>query len=312
MMKLSSLDEWHAGLHKYAGGLPARGTLAGALAVTDALRTRFDLSLDAHTAKGGTQIKGASGAKVQKILARLGEHRKFLKEGGRTNRGLRGEIKDFLIALKSLRLASLPEVKQLQAIDEIELFLLDAIRKFFNLERIKFVYAPDKTTTRLIEEILAVAKISKKEGPVAQHLVGAKLQLRFPKIKIANESVSAADEQTGRSGDFSIGKTAFHVTVAPMPPVFQKCLDNLNAGQRACLLVPARSVGITKDFANGQADGRIDVAAIECFVGFNVDEISEFGNTALGKLLTLYNERVREAETDMSLLIEIPKNLDGS
>ena len=307
-MKLTALDDWYSGLAIHANGLPARGTIAGALVVTEALKTNFDLSLTFHTAKGGTQIKGASGARVAKILLALGETRKFLSEGGRTNRGLRNEIDGFLVALKKLKLVGLPVEQRQTALVEVQVYLLERVRRFFNRERIKFVYAPDRPTSQLIEEILSAARADKKEGPVAQHLVGAKLQLRFPNIKIANEPVSAADHQTGREGDFAIRGTVFHVTVSPTKAVFEKCASNLDAGKKAFVLVPERAIVAAKYLAS-EVSIRIQIGAIETFVGVNIDEISEFGDTELPTLLALYNDRVSAAETDMSLLIDIPKNL---
>jgi len=187
------------------------------------------------------------------------------------------------------------------------------MRELFSRERIKFKYTTEKTTSYLIGDILEAARASGKEGPVAQYLVGAKLQLRFPKISISNDSYSAADTQAGRHGDFTVQDTAFHVTVAPTTGVFEKCVANLNQGKCAFLLVPARSVEGARQNADTAASGRIDVAAIESFVGFNVNEISTFGKgasaKALAKLLDIYNKRVKEAETDLSLMIDIPKNL---
>lgn len=312
-MKLTPLDDWYAGLTKYSGGLPARGTLGGALAVAEALKTNFDLDLESHTAKGGSQIKGASGARLAKILAELSETRKFLVEGGRTNRGLRGEIKSFLDALEKLKIGGLPDGQRRKSLVEVQNFLLKKIREVFNRERIKFVYVSDRPTALLIGDILLAARADKKEGAVAQHLVGAKLQLRFPKINIANNPVSAADKQTGRDGDFAIQKTVFHVTVSPSDQVIEKCVANLNAGKKVFVLVPERAMVQAKYLAGEAkvAANRVHVGSIECFVGVNVDEISEFGDTELLKLLELYNDRVREAETDLSLLIDIPKNLGG-
>jgi len=191
--------------------------------------------------------------------------------------------------------------------------LLAQVRELFSRERIRFVYTTEKTISYLIGDILAAARASGKEGPVAQYLVGAKLQLRFPGMSISNESYSSADEQTGRQGDFTVQDTAFHVTVAPMTAVYEKCVANLNEGKSAFLLVPARSVEGARQNADNMASGRIDVAAIESFVGFNVNEIAMFGKgasaQALLKLLEIYNSRVKEVETDLSLMIDIPKNL---
>lgn len=62
--------------------------------------------------------------------------------------------------------------------------------------------------------MLAEARQTGKEGPAAQHLVGAKLALRFPDMKVSNASYSTADDQSGRLGDFQIGDTSFHVLEA--------------------------------------------------------------------------------------------------
>lgn len=191
--------------------------------------------------------------------------------------------------------------------------LLVQVREFFSRERIKFVYTTEKTTSHLIGDILEAARASGKEGPVAQHLVGAKLQMRFPGMSISNRSYSSTDVQTGSPDDFTVQDTAFHVTVAPVAGVFERCVANLNEGKCAFLLVPARSVEGARQNADIAASGRIDVAAIESFVGFNVNEISMFGKgasaQALGKLLNIYNSRVKETETNLSLMIDIPKNL---
>lgn len=193
--------------------------------------------------------------------------------------------------------------------------VLARARAFIGHGRIEFKYLAEKTTAHLIGDILAAARADGKEGPVAQYLVGAKLELRFPEISISNDSYSSADQQTGRHGDFTVQDTAFHVTVAPMPGVYVKCVANLNEGKCPFLLVPARSVEGVRQNADTAATGRIDVAAIESFVGFNVNEISAFGKGASGKalrkLLDIYNKRVEQVETDLSLMINIPKNLGG-
>ena len=189
------------------------------------------------------------------------------------------------------------------------------VREVINRERIQFRYTSEKTTSYLIGDILAAARASGKEGPVAQYLVGATLQLRFPAISISNESYSSEDEQAGSQGDFTVQDTAFHVIVAPMTPIYKKCVANLNEGKSVLILLPARSVEGARLNADNVASGRIDVAAIESFVGFNVNEIAMFGKgasaQALRKLLEIYNSRVKDVETDLSLMIDIPKNLGG-
>lgn len=45
---------------------------------------------------------------------------------------------------------------------------------------IKFDYDVKRTTRQCVKDILAAARQTSKEGPVAQYLIGAKLKLRFP------------------------------------------------------------------------------------------------------------------------------------
>ncbi|WP_425569404.1 DUF4928 family protein [Nonomuraea salmonea] len=61
-------------------------------------------------------------------------------------------------------------------------------------------------------------------GAIAQHLVGAKLQIRFPSERINVESYTTADVQTGRAGDFQVGDTAIHVTMSPSERLFRRAL----------------------------------------------------------------------------------------
>ena len=60
-------------------------------------------------------------------------------------------------------------------------------------------------------------------------------------------------------------------------------------------------------------DARVWVAAIESFVGRNIEEIGGFGRYGLARgfrtLLETYNGRVAEVESDRSLMIDIPANL---
>lgn len=61
----------------------------------------------------------------------------------------------------------------------------------------------------VIADILETAQQRNQSGPVAQHLVGAKLALRFPHLEVGNFAYSAADDQAGRAGDFQLGSAAY-------------------------------------------------------------------------------------------------------
>ena len=306
--------DWYNSLPLIHGGkIPAKGTLAGALVILDRLQEDFDLSIEAHTAKGGSQISGAGRAAVTSILERFGETRPFSQEGGRTNRGLRGEIKRLLDAVAGAGLDQLPETSRNEVLKELQDILVQKVREYHDLQRLEVSYEPSKSTWQFICELLDAARESGKDGPVAQYLVGAKLQLRFPQIKISNESFSTADSQLGRFGDFHIANTVFHVTVSPALLVYEKCRRNLKEGLQVYLLVRDKDVVGTKQNAENTAAGQITVESIEAFVSQNLDELAAFSNqgraTELKQLLAMYNSRVDEVEMNKSLMIEIPANL---
>jgi hypothetical protein len=306
--------EWYNSLaaHKASGG-PARGTIAVALQVLDRLKENYSLNLEAHRAQGKAQIKGAGPANLARILALFGETRLFLKEGGRTNRGGPGDIEPMLESLRAAGLEALPDSERVECITEMQKFLVDRIKEFHGRRRLELAFDPSKSTWQTICDLLLQAKENGKEGPVAQYLVGAKLQIRFPDITVGNESSSTADDQLGRQGDFYIGDTAFHVTVAPMAGVIEKCKRNIASGLRCYLLVPDRLLAGTRQFAESAIPNKIAVESIESFVSQNIEEISKFSKTellsGLRKLLLKYNERVDSVETDKSMMIEMPRGL---
>lgn len=303
---------WYEGLKRYQG-FPAKGTIAGALVVLERLKLDFQLDISSHTAPGGTQISGVSGEAIKKILSSFGESRPFLSEGGRTNRGLRGEIKSLLAAIESCGFSGWSTRSRGRMLKKFQSFLVERIRDFHGQQRLKLTHDPAKSTWQAIQDLLMLAREDGKEGPVAQHLVGAKLQLRFPEIEISNKSYSTADAQLGRIGDFQVKDTAFHVTVAPMTQVYGRCTQNLKQGYKAYLIVPDSFLMASRQIAASVAPGRISVESIESFVSQNLEELSAFSKDALSgrflELLETYNKRVDEAEMDKSLLIEIPPNL---
>jgi hypothetical protein len=119
--------------------------------------------------------------------------------------------------------------------------------------------------------------------------------------------------QLKRPGDFLVGDTVFHVTVAPMIAVYEKCKRNLEQGLKVYLLVPDSVLAGTKQNTELQAVGRISVQSIEAFVSQNIDELSEFSTREVRKafrqLLEIYNERVEKTEMNKSMMIEIPSKL---
>lgn len=311
---LNEFRNWYSSLEHYKqNDGPAIGTIAASLVVLNNLKEKFDTNLNSYLAPKGTQISGASGRAVTKILAEFGETRPFAKEGGRTNRGLLSEIQKLLDAIKSMDIGELDQEERAEVLVEFQLFLVNRVKAYHNRQKLKLVFDSKLSTWQNIRNLIEIASKENKGGPLAQHLVGAKLQLRFPNLKISNESYSTADRQTQRQGDFRVGDTVFHVTMSPMQGVFVKCQENLKDGLKAFLLVPDRKLAAARQLADEFSQNQIAVESLESFISQNIEEISRFENNNLKdnftELILLYNDRVDAAEIDKSLMIELPSNL---
>lgn len=160
-----------------------------------------------------------------------------------------------------------------------------------------------------IGSILEQAK-ERSGGKVEQHLVGAKLATRHPEIDVPNHPGHAGDAQTGRTGDFNIGTTSYHVTASPGSNVIAKCAENLREGMHPLLLVPREQVERARILADDQGiRDRLTVIAIEDFIAINIIEMSVGDQQQfIDKLRTIvssYNSRLEAVETDLSLKIEL-------
>jgi len=295
--------------------LPPRGAVAAALTILENLKTRFDLDPSAHVTKKKGQIARTGKGAIQRVLAAHGETRVFLKEGGRTNRGNHAIVDSLLKAVAKAQLEHISDADRVAALHAMQAYLVERVSDYFQQERIKVDFDPSNPARTFITSILTEAEKKGRADYVAQHLVGAKLDLRFPNLTIANFAGSAADEQSGRMGDFEVGDTAFHVTISPTPAVCEKCAANLRMGTSPVLLVLDSRLAAARELVRQQ--GILDktmVESIESFVGQNMAELSEFRRDRLRKelaqLVAEYNRRVEEVETDISLLIDAPPALE--
>lgn len=304
---LKALIEW------YEKEESERYVICAGLAVLERAKKTFPLKRSDYITKGN-QVR-TSGPLIKKILARYGETRTFASEGGRTTRGTVPAAERLVGKLNSVpELQNLSQPDRVKIFDQLQAWLVDKVKEYFDKQKIEVEIQLDKPSPKIIWDILSAAEEKKLKGAVAQHLVGAKLALRFPDIEIENHSYTTSDQQLGRQGDFLVGDTVFHVTVAPMPQVIEKCDRNIKNGYRAILLVPENKLqGTNQMIETMELSTKVGVFSIESFVGQNIEEMGRFGknNLARGlrKLLEKYNERVQAVETNRSLLIEIPSNL---
>ena len=306
-----SLEAWYDEQRPLPDEEPERYVIAAAIAVLERFPAHFPIVREDYLTKG-SQVR-TRGNLIRAVLARHGEVRTFSREGGRTTRGTRPAAESFAARINALPGARDLTVGERSAIsEELQRWLTARATAYLDQRRLEVEIVLTKPASDIIFDILTIAAAKNLSGPVAQHLVGAKLALRFPDQEISNHSYTTADEQLKRPGDFYVGDTAIHVTVAPMQQLFDRCQKNLQSGYRTLLLVPATKVEAARQLADiAKLTGRLGVSSLEAFVGQNVEEMGGFARDGLRvqmrELLIIYNARVKAIETNPGLLIAIPE-----
>jgi hypothetical protein len=202
--------------------------------------------------------------------------------------------------------------------DKCEKWLTSKVRVLFAKRKLGIQVDPREPVFVAVSRILNATRERNSGNAVARHLVLTTLAHRFkdnPKVKIDNFNTTAADKHLDRDGDFRIGDTAFHVTVGPTSLHIDKCGENIKNGLRPILLVPTDEIERAKHLAEDKnLQDRISIVSIESFVGQNVEELGEFTKEKvlpqITAILKEYNRRVGEAESDQSLQIKMPKNVE--
>ncbi|QSB03969.1 DUF4928 family protein [Natronoglycomyces albus] len=316
---VTEIEGWYEDQRKSDGRVDPNVMCAGVYAA-DHLSRAFPLTENDYRTK--SQVKGASGSRIKKLLAAHGEERVFLREGGRTSRGtvtLVASLANLINDCLSKHYSTDPndQARAYIAWSLQEWFVNKIQVDFFDKERLQVEIDPQLPVAAAVAAMIEAGRVrgGNAAGAVAQHLVGAKLELRFPDITINNESYTTADQQTNRAGDFQVGDTGIHVTTSPSQALFTtRCAKNLTDGYRPRVLVPDDKVAAAEQLRELAGLGRqVAVQAIEDFVGTNIEEIAQFTSagvkSGLRQLLETYNTRVNKVEVDKSLMIEAPQNL---
>jgi hypothetical protein len=300
--------------HRAASGHVNTNVMNSGLIVSRMVRDGLPVDDSRFYSQNRSQVRGLSGPAIGKILAENGEERTFTSEGGRTSRRTLQLADEYRGRLNGIRAEAGLDVCALGA--ELEQFFTARVKKdFFDKQRIDVAIDPTKPMSEVVGDILsaAAARADKPTGTVLQHLVGAKLQLRFPHEDIGVDRANAADQQTDREGDFQLGTTAFHVTVAPAEKLIDRCVQNRKAEFRPVIVTPRGVCGAARQLAqvNPHDMGeRVAVLSAEDFVGTNIEEISVYEEAEirrnLARLIRAYNDRIEQIETDKSLMINEP------
>lgn len=144
---------------------------------------------------------------------------------------------------------------------------------------------------------------------VARRLVGARLAKAFPTFDIPNPP-PMTDTPVGYDGDFFLSINTFYVSAAPNISTVRACARDVAAGLQPLLLVPGEKYDIACALAEIEGiEKSLVVQSIETFISLYIcsSAIAEGKDdfTILKEIIDLYNQRLKEVETDLSLKIEI-------
>jgi len=242
------------------------------------------------------------------ILESYGIPPSYLKEA--TTRQAHQDGQRLLDALAwGHELAQLPDQERDDLLLELIGTLVAKAKAWLARQNLRLEIDRRQSPTAWVQLIVENAR-SHSGGVVEQHLVGAKLERRFKDITIANHPAHAADRQTAREGDFTISQMVYHVTANPGGDVIQKCATNVRAGKLPILLVPTEQAYRAKVLAQEHGIGKeLTVLAIEDFVALNIIELAAQEDkdlfAILREIVQIYNQRLAQVETDLSLRIEV-------
>ncbi|WP_454162426.1 DUF4928 family protein [Gordonia iterans] len=275
------VETWYESKRKQTGRVNAN-VMAVGLVIAEYMADGVPMQETSYRAP--SQVKRLGGAHIRQILTDYGESRRLTKEGGRTSRGsivLAGELAPIVSdAAIAAGYASLTDEGQAAVRAALQRWFFERVQvDHFDRQRIKPHISPNNPVRVSIAAVLttAAAQGGTTAGAVAQHMVGAKLVLRFPDEQIDNHSYTTADDQLGRPGDFFVGDTAIHVTTSPAEAVLEKCRENIDDGYRPMLVVPSGRVAGAQQIADTMGLGtKISIQSVEDFVGTNVEEAGFF------------------------------------
>ncbi|RJP19340.1 MAG: DUF4928 domain-containing protein [Candidatus Omnitrophota bacterium] len=299
-----TLNEWIASCTR--GGNISRNTVSVGIVVIDHLRQQCPVSRDDVVSQGG-EIKGARSG-LGTILEKYGIPRRYLKEVT-TRQGHQDGQRLFEDFNWGHILIEVPKEKRdilfLELIDK----LTELASRWMKRQNLKLDIDRRQAPTAWIHLIVENAK-QRSGGVVEQHLVGAKLEKRFHNMDISNHPAHAADRQTARVGDFSISQTIYHVTATPSRNVIQKCAENIKVGLFPILLIPSEQEYKAKALSQDEGiEKELTIISIEAFLALNIIELAIEENKeffgVLQDIIKIYNRRLEEVETDLSLRIEV-------
>lgn len=298
------LDSWIDSCTR--GGKISRNTIATGIVILDHLLRSCPISKEDAISKGG-EVKGARSG-LGNILKLYGIPTSYLKEVTTRQGHQDGQrlLEQFEWGRKFEKLTPMQRKKLLYELIEV---LVNQATEWLKQQNLKLDIDRRQAPSMWVHMILENAK-QRSGGVVEQHLIGAKLERRFQGAAIPNHPAHAGDRQTSRGGDFEISRLIYHVTSSPSRNVIQKCVENIKAGFHPILLIPTEQEN--KAIILAQEEGihkELSIISIEDFIALNIIELATDENKdffgVLKEIVMIYNKRLAEVETDLSLQIQV-------
>ncbi len=298
------LDSWIVSCTR--SGKVSRNTISIGIVVLDHMKKTCPLSRDDVISQGG-EVKGARSG-LRNILKTYGLPSSYLKEVT-TRQGHQDGQKLFEHFDWGKKLIDLTDAQRKQVLMGLIEILLNRATDWLKRQNLKLAIDRRQAPSTWINMIVENAK-ERSSGIVEQHLIGAKLKRRFKDISIPNHPVHAGDRQTTRTGDFEIAKLVYHVTATPSRDVIKKCAENIRRGLHPVLLVPSEQENKARILSQDEGvDKELSLISIEDFIALNIIELATDENKdffgVLKEIVEIYNKRLAEVETDLSLQIQV-------
>lgn len=284
------------------GGALVPARVQTALALLERVRELPDLSLERHLAEAGQSIASHEtyGDRAHKRF----NLEKINKNHGRRSSSIRDWGQDLLDLLAAEKFTPTRPKASTDLIDAMQSHLASLLKSILDVEPLT-VRVKGRSAEAAIMDVLEQAEAKGRIGSVAQYLVGAKLQLRFPSKRDAitlfasnqGDRKSRGDAEQ-RRGDFDLGEYVIEVAAgAPDAKHVEQIATILeDADAEVWLIVRGNRLQFWKDeISRAELDHRrVVVAAIELFVGQNVTELGDLSARGkadqLAKLFHIYNE----------------------
>ncbi|AEE23376.1 DNA-cytosine methyltransferase [Glaciecola sp. 4H-3-7+YE-5] len=314
--------------HKHNGfELPIKGRLYGSLIVLSSVINEDwsfeELNETKSTDRGNIftdrSIRGHTSHRIKKILSAKGQSHLASGHGeqGRTSTGTKRAGLDLIRGLVEL-VNGCPEPERSEQLiwhaEQLLSLSIELLQSHYDFGGIDLTLKDDETISSFIGSLVEYP--TNNSVAICQHLVGAKLALRYSENKdvcITHNNSNTAALQCGREGDFELHDTVFHVTKAPTKEHRAKALEGAKKGKKVVFLVPKNLVLSQASNAKLEELGtdfekKVDVFSIEQFISQNIEELAIFdkarAKSKVRELISTYNELVNKYENDKSILIQ--------